>query len=119
MEAFFDQKGRPKLKLKIKGRKQIGLFDCVLDTGFDGFISLPVSIAVPLGLELVGTQTVEYADGRQNDELIFSIEINFNGKWKKASATLTASSEALAGTALLSDYEVKLNFKTQKIVFLK
>lgn len=115
MEAFFDQKGRPKLNLKVKGRKQIGTFEAVLDTGFDGFISLPISIAVPLGLELVGIQAVEYADGRTSEELVFSIEVNIHGNWKKVPATLTGSSEALAGTALFSNNEVTFNFTSQKI----
>ncbi|OGK09244.1 hypothetical protein A2767_06905 [Candidatus Roizmanbacteria bacterium RIFCSPHIGHO2_01_FULL_35_10] len=119
MEAFFDRNGRPKIRLKIKGRKQIEIVESVIDTGFDGFLSLPISIAVTLGLELAGIQKVEYADGRTSKELVFTIEVNFDGNWKKVYTTLTESYEALAGTALLNEYEVRLNFKTQKITFLK
>jgi len=43
----------------------------LFDTGYDGFLCLPVEIAVGLGLELSGSQWVQYADGRIERELVF------------------------------------------------
>lgn len=119
MEVFFDKRRTPKIKLRVKGRRQAVVIEAVLDTGFNGSLSIPISIAVPLGLELIGREPVEYADGRTSYELIFSVEVILDGKSKSVLTTLTGSSEALVGTALLNNYEVRLNFKTQKIVFLK
>ena len=89
--------------------------EAILDTGFDGYLSLPINIAVTLGIELTAIIPVEYADGRRSQELVFSIKMNFDGKEEIVPATLTAGAEALAGTALMTDYELKLNFPRQKI----
>ena len=37
--------------------------DAVIDTGFDGYLCLPVQLAIQLGLELSGSIKVELADG--------------------------------------------------------
>lgn len=115
METFFDAKNHPKIRLAVGGAKQSNLLEAILDTGFDGYLSLPISIAVTLGIELTAVVTVEYADGRRSQELVFSVRVDFDGKEKIIPATLTAGAEALAGTALLTDYELKLNFPKQKI----
>ena len=115
METFFDDRNHPKIKLAVGGAKQSNLLEAILDTGFDGYLSLPINIAVTLGIELTAVVAVEYADGRTSQELVFSVRVDFDGKEKIVPATLTAGAEALAGTALLADYELKLNFPKQKI----
>ena len=86
-----------------------------MDTGFDGHLSLPIAIAVPLGLELVGVERVRYADGRVSQELVFTITIDLDGKEAVIPATLTGGSVALIGTSLLNDYEVTFNFAKRRI----
>ena len=45
----------------------------MVDSGFDGFLCLPIEVAVGLGLELVTTIPVELADGTVNEnELVFA-----------------------------------------------
>lgn len=83
------------------GTKQSGVVEAILDTGFDGYLSLPINIAVSLGLELIAVVPVEYADGRTSQELV--------------STMLTAGAEPLAGISLFADYEMRLNFPKQKI----
>lgn len=119
MEAYFDQQKRPKVKLGITGRKQSINIIATLDTGFDGFLSLPINIAVPLGLELTGLVEVEYADGRTSKELVFSTDVNLDGSIRNVTVTLTGGSEALAGTALFKEYEIRFNFPKLKIAILK
>lgn len=119
METFFDERKHPKIKLSVKGRRQSGKLEAVLDTGFDGFLSLPITSAVTLGLELTGLVPVEYADGRTSKELVFVVEVDLGDSLKTVPATLTAGSEALAGTALFNDYELRFNFPKQKISVLK
>lgn len=45
MEVFFDERGHPKTRVKVKGARQKGTLEAILDTGFDGYLSLPVNIA--------------------------------------------------------------------------
>lgn len=47
----------------VKHRKPGVRYEAILDTGFSGFIQLPLSEAIALGLPLEGTQTSVLADG--------------------------------------------------------
>jgi predicted aspartyl protease len=119
MQTFFDNRKHPKIKLKVVGARKSSLLEAILDTGFDGYLSLPISIAVTLGIELTAIIPVEYADGRRSQELVFSVRADFDGKEKMVPATLTAGAEALAGTSLLANYELRVNFPRQKIILQK
>ncbi len=119
METFFDDRNHPKIKLAVGGAKQNNLLEAILDTGFDGYLSLPINIAVTLGIELTAIIPVEYADGRISQELVFSVKVELDGEQETVPATLTAGTEALAGTALLAKYELIINFPLQKIILQK
>jgi len=116
METFFDKNNHPKIKIIVKGRKQKGKLTCLLDSGFDGYLCLPVNIAVGLGLELISIQEVQYADGRTNQELVFLITVNLDGKDQEVPATLTSSAEPLAGTSLFAEKIITFNFPKKEIL---
>jgi len=119
METFFDARKHPKIKLTVFGAKKGSSLEAILDTGFDGYLSLPINIAITLGIELTAIIPVEYADGRRSQELVFSVNVELDGKKETVPATLTAGAEALAGTALLSKYELRVNFPQKKITLQK
>lgn len=63
--GHFDQQGNACLRLHICGVKHDppGLeFEGIIDTGFTGFIHLPLASAISLSLPLEGTQTVTLAN---------------------------------------------------------
>jgi len=115
MEAFFDERDHPTVKLVVAGSKKKRIIAAILDTGFDGFLSLPVTVAVTLGLELSNIERVQYADGRISEELVFIANVEMDGKVQKVKATLTGSVEALAGTQLFAKKKVSLDFLHKSI----
>ena len=62
--GFFNNSGSPALRVAIHGAFPAAAqeFDAIIDTGFTGFISMPLIQAFPLALILSGTTTVARAD---------------------------------------------------------
>ena len=72
MRAYFDSFGQPRVTVEVRGSRVTTSVAAVLDTGFDGELSLPIGVAMQLGLELRDVITVELADGTISDELVFA-----------------------------------------------
>lgn len=114
MRAYFDASGQPRVELEVRGSRATVRVAAVLDTGFDGELSLPVAIAVQLGLELRDVITVELAGGTLSDELVFAGYLIDEGQETIVSILLTQSRDALLGTGLLRARRLVLDFGTSE-----
>ena len=75
-------------------------------------VCLPLSVAVPLGLELAFTSQFELADGTLvQDELVFVGKALSHGEYRDVEIVLTRSEEALLGTGLLEGESVATLFE--------
>jgi clan AA aspartic protease len=110
-----DEQGWPLLPVLIKGARAEVTLEAVIDTGFDGSLCVPVEVAVQLGLELIGFQTVEYADGRRSRELVFLGSVVLAGQERKVEISLTDAQEALVGTELLAHFTLEINFPQKSV----
>jgi len=55
--------GSPVIKISIAGVFGTGVeFEATVDTGFSGFVQMPIMSALPLGLTLYGTASVQFGD---------------------------------------------------------
>jgi predicted aspartyl protease len=63
--GYLDNDGHPRLTIRIKGTHPTAktVTDALIDTGFTGFLMLPIVQALPLGLALYGTGDYTPADG--------------------------------------------------------
>ena len=89
----------PTADLEIMGSRASMAITAIIDTGFDGYVCLPTSIAVQLGLELVSQGSVELADGTVKTELLFAGSVQFLGGTRAVQIYLTESEDALIGTS--------------------
>lgn len=106
----------PILRITVYGNKGEVTVDGILDTGFDGFICLPIAVAVPLGLELINVTDSELADGTVvEDELVFAGKVLWDGEVIDVDVVLTKSADTLIGTVMLMNSDVRLNFHTGEV----
>jgi predicted aspartyl protease len=63
--GYFDKAGNPCVKITVSGvYNQSGIeFEAIIDTGFTGFLLIPIVQALPIGLVLDSTTEVTLADG--------------------------------------------------------
>jgi hypothetical protein len=63
--GYVDNDGHPRITIHIRGTHPTEVLevDALVDTGFTGFLMLPVMQALPLGLALYGTGDYNLADG--------------------------------------------------------
>lgn len=109
--------GTPVVTLKVFGRGGAEVtVEGVFDTGFDGFLCLPISLAVSLGLQLIDATRTELADGTIiEDEPVFAGQAEWDGAAIDVEVLLTRSAEVLIGTAFLNDYVVQLDYKARTV----
>ena len=72
MDGFFNQNGHPIVPIEVYGfsDKISQKFDAMLDTGFSGFLSLPLVYALKVGLILNSTASFVFADGSVQNTLL-------------------------------------------------
>jgi predicted aspartyl protease len=63
--GFLDGNGHPRVTIRVSGTHPTAFteVDAMIDTGFTGFLMLPIALALPLGLALYGTGDYILADG--------------------------------------------------------
>ena len=117
IEGIIRETGTPILALKIIGKGEAEVtVEGILDTGFDGFLCLPIPLAVSLGLELIDVTRTELADGTvAEDELVFAGQAEWDGTVMDVDILLTRSGDVLIGTAFLKEYLVQLDYKAHTI----
>ena len=63
--GFFPSANEPALPLEVRGPDGARSFDAIIDTGFNGALTLPPDWIPPLGLPQAGQEPVTLADGRE------------------------------------------------------
>jgi predicted aspartyl protease len=98
-------KGHPHLKVKVFGLSSTFAqeFEAMLDTGFSGYLMLPLVSALPLALTLFGTTTYTLADGSSSPKLLAHGSIDHDGEITTGLIVLeaNASSGPLLGMEFL------------------
>ena len=115
IRGYFDDVGQPRITVSIFGNRGEVTIDAVIDTGFDGSLCLPLSIAIPLGLELYGRINYELADGTIKRELTFEATIRLGEIVNRAEISLTESEDVLLGSELLDGYVLEIDYRNRTV----
>lgn len=75
-------------------------FKAVLDTGFNGYLTVPTDLLAELDAQQVGSRRVELGDGQQVDLDVYLTRVEWLGKEKEVLA-LAANTMPLVGIRLV------------------
>ena len=79
----------------------------VVDTGFNGFLTLPPRIITALRLSRLGLARVRLADGREQFLQIYEAAVIWDGQSRIVEVD-SADTDALLGMALLDGYALRI-----------
>lgn len=83
--------------------------ECVIDTGFEGFLTLPPSIIADLSLPYLININANLANNSSVETDVYLATIVWNGAERNV-AVLAMGRRPLIGTALLEDYHLGIDF---------
>ena len=95
--------GHPRIVLQLIGDAEPFDVEFIVDTGFDGDISLPRSIAQRVVRSSTGFREHKFADGRRERFEIFETRLLWHDS-ERTVELLVLEGEPLLGTELLADY---------------
>ncbi|MFN3421228.1 MAG: hypothetical protein ACK40X_05850 [Armatimonadota bacterium] len=103
-----DESGQIWLSITVRGLRGEVAIEAMVDTGFTWALSLPVSVAVPMGLELVDFRPLELADGTIKHFFAFGVTVIIGEKELPVVCLVTETGTPLIGTLLLQSLAATL-----------
>ena len=118
--GFFSKSGSPALKFSLHGPFGTPVeFEGILDTGFTGFVSMPLLSALPLGLVLFGTASIELADGSKCARITAQGMADIGGESEVGVVILEPNSnDILIGMAFLRLFKRALFLSSSLVLLL-
>ncbi len=107
---------RVKIVLRLSGNLDIEI-ECVVDTGFEGFLTLPPSAIEKLGMPYLISISANLADSSNVKTDVHAATIIWKGVERNISV-LAMGQRPLIGTALLEDYHLSIDFCDGGIVII-
>jgi clan AA aspartic protease len=83
--------------------------ECVVDTGFEGFLTLPSAVITDLGLVYLAPLRANLADNSHIVTNVHQATIVWNGVEREI-PVLAMGRRPLIGTALMQDYHLGIDF---------
>lgn len=108
------------VNLEVYGNKGTGTtIEALVDTGFNGYLQIPLTQALPLGLTLISIQSFTIANGSSMTTLLCEGRIKINGKFIDTTISLPMSGNILLGTELMRKISPTLgiDFSSNLLVF--
>lgn len=109
--GHYDKAGHACLKLHLRGVRHPAPgveYEVMIDTGFSGFIQIPIVQAIALQLPLQGTQTLVLANGETVSTFTAMVVATFGEKAHVGAASLTPSDIFLVGMGFLRQFDQAL-----------
>ncbi|MEP6904225.1 MAG: hypothetical protein ABJA66_21075 [Actinomycetota bacterium] len=93
--------------------------ECVLDTGFNGFLLLPRKFIEDNSLDIVGRESVIMVEQNTTEVEVASGQINWLGKTLSVRILVSETDESLIGTQMLIDSLLEIDYKNLTVKITK
>jgi clan AA aspartic protease len=99
----------PLLTITVRAAGGVGYdVEALVDTGFNGFLTLQPDLITALGLSWVGTERAELADGSVQVLDVFVATVDWHGGTKQVDVQ-AADAQPLLGMSLMQDSELRID----------
>lgn len=115
IEGRIDELLSPRLKVKVAGLRGTIELEAIVDTGFNGDLCIPITLAVQLGLILEYVHEIELADGSRKRVPVYSCNVELNTLKRRVEVILTDGTDALIGANMLKSSSMTINYKERKV----
>ena len=100
----------------VQGKENRGIdVEAVIDTGYTGFLILPLSMVEALELPYLARMQCKLANGTTEDFEVYSATVIWDGQERLIEVDVT-NSDPLVGMLLLDDYELRIQVKPEGLV---
>jgi predicted aspartyl protease len=109
IQGGLDASGSPIVTIRVAGALGSKTYQAVIDTGFTGFVELPLLEMVELGLRTEGAANVMLGDGSVTTNYLSSASVYLGAQVESGTVLLAEnSSGVLIGMAFLREFKVAL-----------
>lgn len=108
----------PVIPIEVQFKRKLHKFKAVIDTGFNGYLSIPAPLIVRSSWKELGVEEYELASDERMVACVFPGCIRFDGERMDVPVLSTKSGDILIGTKLLKGKELVINF-TKKNVHIR
>jgi clan AA aspartic protease len=100
MQERVNQRCEAVISVAVRGGGKIKPVDAVIDTGFNGFLSLPTESIIELGLPWNYRDRATLGDGSETLFDVYNAEVIWNGQYREIEVN-AAETEPLLGMRML------------------
>ena len=115
LKGRVNRHGEPVVAISLILRKRPARFSAVIDTGFNGYLSVPRRVLAHSKWQLIGTERYEIATGALVEQEVYLGEISFDGDRAMVYAVATNAQDVLIGTKLLRVKVLTIDFPTKRV----
>ena len=110
-----NRSGEPVVTLQIILHDRPVTVSAIIDTGFNGYLSVPQPLLVGGRWRVLGTEKFELATGAVVEQQIYLGEVRFMGRRTLVYTVATEAQEVLIGTQLLRGCILTVDFRTRRV----
>lgn len=101
MRGKFDASGFPYIEIEVKGAGSPKKLSAIIDTGYNGTVSLPFVEAFDIGLVLKGVEPNKLGDGSSTRSFVCIGDVMVDGKNAEMALNVQEGGPILVGTGAL------------------